>query len=237
MGGAGLQGSTGQGMRPAHGSQGRHQADRRHCRGAPGGDDPPGYRRSAGMADRQPALPGDRCPAHLNALVHLPSFVAGKAGAIVKPTPGFLLPLRPGLWVRCRARRTRELARFPGLGVANDGESIQTLQEWMGYLLTLDKSQHKMAMLIGPPRSGRGTICRRHQETDRGQQRRQPHALRTGVPVRGGMPDRQARGHHRRCQAIQPIGLGGGSGTDPDDHGRRRDDDRPEEQARLDRRA
>jgi putative DNA primase/helicase len=37
-------------------------------------------------------------------------------------------------------------------------ESIDTLQEWMGYLLTPDTRQHKILMLIGVPRSGKGTI-------------------------------------------------------------------------------
>ena len=42
----------------------------------------------------------------------------------------------------------------------DDIESIETLQEWFGYLLTPDTRQQKIFMLIGPPRSGKGTIAR-----------------------------------------------------------------------------
>lgn len=41
-----------------------------------------------------------------------------------------------------------------------DPESIATLQEWLGYLLTADTSQQKILFLLGPKRSGKGTICR-----------------------------------------------------------------------------
>lgn len=42
----------------------------------------------------------------------------------------------------------------------DDAESIQTLREIFGYLLTSDTSQQKLFALIGPPRSGKGTIAR-----------------------------------------------------------------------------
>lgn len=38
-----------------------------------------------------------------------------------------------------------------------DQERITTLQQWFGYNLIADNRQHKIAMLIGPPRSGKGT--------------------------------------------------------------------------------
>ena len=38
-----------------------------------------------------------------------------------------------------------------------DQERITTLQQWFGYNLIADNRQHKLAMLIGPPRSGKGT--------------------------------------------------------------------------------
>ena len=34
------------------------------------------------------------------------------------------------------------------------------LQEWVGYLLTQDTRQHKILLIVGPPRSGKGTIGR-----------------------------------------------------------------------------
>lgn len=42
----------------------------------------------------------------------------------------------------------------------DDEESVQALQEWIGYQLTPDTRQQKIAMLIGPKRSGKGTILR-----------------------------------------------------------------------------
>jgi putative DNA primase/helicase len=42
----------------------------------------------------------------------------------------------------------------------DDQESINTLQELFGYLLSGDTSQQKMFLLVGPKRSGKGTIAR-----------------------------------------------------------------------------
>jgi putative DNA primase/helicase len=41
-----------------------------------------------------------------------------------------------------------------------DQESIETLQELFGLLLTADTSRQKVFLMLGPPRSGRGTIAR-----------------------------------------------------------------------------
>jgi putative DNA primase/helicase len=41
-----------------------------------------------------------------------------------------------------------------------DESAIATLQEWFGYFLTADTSQHKILMLVGPKRAGKGTIGR-----------------------------------------------------------------------------
>ncbi len=42
----------------------------------------------------------------------------------------------------------------------DDEESKQTLAEWFGYVLANDTSQQKMYLLVGPKRSGKGTIAR-----------------------------------------------------------------------------
>ena len=42
----------------------------------------------------------------------------------------------------------------------HDPGSIELLQEVFGYLLVLDTAQQKIFMLVGPPRSGKGTIAR-----------------------------------------------------------------------------
>jgi putative DNA primase/helicase len=42
----------------------------------------------------------------------------------------------------------------------DDLESVYLLQEWMGYCLVADTSQQKMLLMVGPKRSGKGTIGR-----------------------------------------------------------------------------
>jgi putative DNA primase/helicase len=41
-----------------------------------------------------------------------------------------------------------------------DVESLDLLQEWFGYCLTGDTSQQKMMLIVGPTRSGKGTLAR-----------------------------------------------------------------------------
>ena len=41
-----------------------------------------------------------------------------------------------------------------------DPEAVSTLQEIIGYCLTLDTRQQKLFMIVGPKRSGKGTIGR-----------------------------------------------------------------------------
>jgi putative DNA primase/helicase len=42
----------------------------------------------------------------------------------------------------------------------DDLDSIMLLQEWFGYVLSGATSQHKIMLLVGPPRAGKGTIAR-----------------------------------------------------------------------------
>ncbi len=42
----------------------------------------------------------------------------------------------------------------------DDIESVELLQEFIGYCLVADTSQHKMLLMVGPKRSGKGTIGR-----------------------------------------------------------------------------
>jgi putative DNA primase/helicase len=94
-----------------------------------------------------------------NGLAYLPSLVAGK-DHFRQPTPAFFTPNAldfnfdkdapaPATWLAF----LREL--WP-----NDPQSIDTLQEWIGYQLTPDTRQQKVLLLVGPKRSGKGTIAR-----------------------------------------------------------------------------
>ncbi len=95
-----------------------------------------------------------------NALVHLPSFVDGKAAAIHKPTPAFFCPFALDFGFDPQAPEPDAWLDFLDSVWPRDGESPLCLQEWAGYILTLDTRQQKIAAFIGPPRSGRGTISR-----------------------------------------------------------------------------
>lgn len=53
--------------------------------------------------------------------------------------------------------------KFLGEALPNDQESIDTLQEIFGYLLTPDTSQQKIFAFPGPPRAGKGTVMRTMQ--------------------------------------------------------------------------
>jgi P4 family phage/plasmid primase-like protien len=79
---------------------------------------------------------------------------------VMAPTPRFFSPFNldydfvpdappPARWTRFLA----EL--FPG-----DEEAVRELQKWFGYVLTPRTDQHKILLMVGPPRSGKGTISR-----------------------------------------------------------------------------
>jgi putative DNA primase/helicase len=94
-----------------------------------------------------------------NSLVHLPSFVAGEP-AMLRPTPRFFSPTSLGYAFNPEVSEPKQWLKFLRSVWPDDQESIDALQEWMGYLLVPDTSQQKILMLIGPPRSGKGTIGR-----------------------------------------------------------------------------
>lgn len=100
------------------------------------------------------AAPAGEIVACANGLLHLGS------GQLLPPTPSFFnrnaVPFdyapsgpEPAQWLRFLADV------WPG-----DQEAIDTLQELFGYLLTPDTSQQKIFLIVGPKRSGKGTIAR-----------------------------------------------------------------------------
>ncbi|RIK75384.1 MAG: hypothetical protein DCC68_21280 [Planctomycetota bacterium] len=95
-----------------------------------------------------------------NGMIHLPSLVGGSAEYMLPATPRLFTPAalecdfridapKPSLWLD-------SLAQWLG----GDAESIAALQEAFGYTLVIDTRQQKIFMLIGPPRSGKGTVAR-----------------------------------------------------------------------------
>jgi putative DNA primase/helicase len=58
------------------------------------------------------------------------------------------------------ASEPKEWLQFLNTIWPEDLEAPQVLQEWIGYILTQDTRQHKILLIVGPPRSGKGTIGR-----------------------------------------------------------------------------
>ncbi len=82
-----------------------------------------------------------------------------KSRQLLPHTPGYFnLNALPYPW-DADARPQSWLA-FLDQVFEGDTASIETLQEMFGYLITADTSQQKMFLLIGPKRSGKGTIGR-----------------------------------------------------------------------------
>lgn len=105
-----------------------------------------------------PAKTGDPDPRDLlsvrNGLLHLPSM------EVLPPNTHFVCRnASPVQYSNCAPNPDRWL-RFLDEVFPEDPEVIATLQEVIGYLLTQDTSQHKIFCLVGPPRSGKGTINR-----------------------------------------------------------------------------
>jgi putative DNA primase/helicase len=91
--------------------------------------------------------------------VHLPSFIAGKSH-FAPATPRFFSPNCLDFDFAAGAPEPHEWRKFLGQLWPNDPDSIGTLQEWFGLCLAPDTTQQKILTLIGPKRSGKGTIAR-----------------------------------------------------------------------------
>jgi len=79
----------------------------------------------------------------------------------LKPaTPRFFTPNATDYDFNLNAARPDRWLTFLGQLWPDDPESISMLQEWMGYLLTPDTRQQKILTIIGPRRSGKGTLAR-----------------------------------------------------------------------------
>lgn len=106
-----------------------------------------------------PPFQADQVLAARNTLVHLPSLAEGRPHTIA-PTPAFFASHALDYDFDPAAPEPETWHAFLKQVWPDDPETIKTLQEWMGYLLTPDTSQQKILSMIGPPRSGKGTIAR-----------------------------------------------------------------------------
>lgn len=111
-----------------------------------------------GYEDEDLPDPREILPAR-NGLIHLPALSEGR-DAVIEPTPLYFSPNTLGYDFNQDAPEPKEWLNFLASLWGEDHESIESLQEWFGYLLTADTSQQKILMIVGPKRSGKGTIAR-----------------------------------------------------------------------------
>jgi putative DNA primase/helicase len=114
-------------------------------------------------------LSGRHPPTWLSDASDLPPFeiIACRNGLLHVPTRK-LLPHTPDFFTLYalpyaydpNAPQPREWLSFLKSIWGNDEEAIAALQEIIGYLLTCDTRQQKLFLIVGPTRSGKGTIAR-----------------------------------------------------------------------------
>lgn len=89
-----------------------------------------------------------------NGLVHVDT------GALTPATPRLFVPYSLPFDYAPDAEAPLAWLRFLVSLWGDDSASIDCLQEWLGYLLTADTAQQKALLIVGPRRSGKGTIGR-----------------------------------------------------------------------------
>lgn len=110
--------------------------------------------------NRQPSdPPASGCVSAKNGIVSLPDLVSGNA-AVIAPTPRFFTSTALDYEIHSTAPPPARWLTFLSELWPEDQQSIDLLQEWFGYVLSADTSQQKILMMIGPKRSGKGTIAR-----------------------------------------------------------------------------
>jgi putative DNA primase/helicase len=94
-----------------------------------------------------------------NALVHLPSLVGGQE-CILTPTPRFFSTIALDYDFDQVAPAPATWLEFLNQLWPVSPDCVEALQQWFGYCLTADTRQQKILGIIGPTRSGKGTIAR-----------------------------------------------------------------------------
>jgi putative DNA primase/helicase len=114
------------------------------------------------MADASPrwlTSSPDHPPAHemlacKSKLLHLPT------RRVLPATPAFFTTCSAPFDYDAGATAPTHWLKFLDEVFKGEADQISMLQEWFGYCLTPDTRQQKILLIIGPPRSGKGTIAR-----------------------------------------------------------------------------
>jgi putative DNA primase/helicase len=118
------------------------------------GVEPPSW-----LAEAPHGWAADDCLPTKSAIAHLPS-LNGVEPHQIAATPALLATNACDFTLDLNAPRPFTWFAFLEDLWADDPQSIEALQEWFGYLLVHDTRQQKMLLLVGPKRSGKGTIAR-----------------------------------------------------------------------------
>jgi putative DNA primase/helicase len=119
----------------------------------PSGTEPPAWLQAPAP------FPADEVLACRNTLLYLPTLTQ-KEPVTSAPSPKFFSPNCLPFNFDSKAPSPKAWLSFLSELWPDDPESVGTLQEWLGYLLTSDSRQQKILMIVGPRRSGKGTIAR-----------------------------------------------------------------------------
>lgn len=95
-----------------------------------------------------------------NQLIHLPSLVANQADCNRPATPRLFTTAALDYDFDSEAPEPVAWLKFLDELWPDDAGSVKSLQEWFGYFLVPDTGQQKILLVIGPKRSGKGTIAR-----------------------------------------------------------------------------
>ncbi len=106
------------------------------------------------LADSRDMPPADEFLAVSNGLLHLAS------GDLHPATPAYFGLNASGVAYDPDAPEPTKWLKFLGQVWPDDPQSIEALQDLFGYLLSPDTSQQKIGLIVGPKRSGKGTIAR-----------------------------------------------------------------------------
>lgn len=92
-----------------------------------------------------------------NGIMHVPAYLAGEEDYMMDPTPDLFtlacLPFAFDPTAQCL-----EWRKFLRSSLGDEHDKIKLLQEYMGYCMTTDTSEHKFLILRGVTASGKSTI-------------------------------------------------------------------------------
>jgi putative DNA primase/helicase len=93
-------------------------------------------------------------------IIHLPSLIAGSDRYSVQSTPAYFNGVAADYDFVPHSPPPVRWLQFLGELFGDDVESMELLRQWFGYCLTADTRQQKIMLMVGPKRSGKGTIAR-----------------------------------------------------------------------------